>query len=242
MEWFKEWFDSPYYHLLYGARNDHEAWLFIDNLLAYMRTPTNSTMLDLGCGKGRFAKYLAHKGFDVTGVDYSPQSIAFAKAFEQENLSFYTHDMRDVFRINYFDYVLNFFTSFGYFEKPKENERTLKNVYKNLKPNGVFIIDYFNSKYVLNNLVPNETKTICDVVFDISKKISGDFVVKDIKFTSEDKNYYFQERVRAFSERELVDLLLAAGFDVQTIFGNYQLQPFDADHSKRIIIIAKKAS
>ena len=149
MEWFKEWFDSPYYHLLYGAR----------------------TMLDLGCGKGRFAKYLAHKGFDVTGVDYSPQSIAFAKAFEQENLSFYTHDMRDVFRINYFDYVLNFFTSFGYFEKPKENERTLKNVYKNLKPNGVFIIDYFNSKYVLNNLVPNETKTICDVVFDISKKM-----------------------------------------------------------------------
>jgi SAM-dependent methyltransferase len=63
-------------------------------------------MVDIACGKGRHSKFLAAKGFDVTGIDISTDSIQYAKQFETDNLHFFVHDMRLLFWINYFDYAL----------------------------------------------------------------------------------------------------------------------------------------
>ena len=99
-EWFKNWFDSPYYHLLYHQRNDVEAELFIDNLLAYLQPEPEASFLDIACGRGRHAIYLNKKGFSVTGVDLSESNILFAQEFQQENLHFFVHDMRRPSRVN----------------------------------------------------------------------------------------------------------------------------------------------
>ena len=69
--WFKDWFNSPYYHQLYFKRDDKEAEAFIDKLINYLKPPAGSTMLDVACGKGRHSIQLANKGFDVTGIDLS---------------------------------------------------------------------------------------------------------------------------------------------------------------------------
>src|SRR5688572_24580227 len=109
--WFKEWFNSPYYHLLYNHRDDKEAITFINQLIKYLAPPVGSRMLDVACGKGRHSKALAEMGFDVTGIDLSFESINEALEFADENLHFFQHDMRLPFWINYFDYAFNFFTS-----------------------------------------------------------------------------------------------------------------------------------
>ncbi len=109
MDWFADWFNSPYYHLLYRHRNDTEAQLFIDNLLAVLKPLPHTHVLDLACGKGRHARYMAQKmDWNVTGVDLSPESIAFAQQWAYGNLHFAVHDMRQVFKANAFDYVFNF--------------------------------------------------------------------------------------------------------------------------------------
>nr|MCU0349019.1 methyltransferase domain-containing protein [Saprospiraceae bacterium] len=115
-DWFKNWFNSPYYHLLYKNRDEQEAKNFIDRLLTELRPLDGATVLDLACGKGRYSRYLASKQYKVTGLDIAEESIRFAQQFENEHLSFFQHDMRLPYRINYFDYIFNFFTSFGYFE------------------------------------------------------------------------------------------------------------------------------
>src|SRR3989344_5362829 len=120
-EWFECWFDSPYYHVLYKNRDFTEAELFIDNLVQLIKPSKSNRILDLACGKGRHAIYLNKKGFDVTGIDLSEKSIECAKISGNETLHFYTHDMRKLFRSNYFDIVLNLFTSFGYFEQERED-------------------------------------------------------------------------------------------------------------------------
>src|SRR5215218_11305382 len=120
-EWFKEWFDSAFYHKLYFNRDEKEAQAFISNLLSHLQPAATSRMLDAGCGRGRHARFLASKGFDVTGFDLSHNSIAYAKQFEAENLHFYQHDMRLPSWINYFDVTFNFFTSFGYFPTRREH-------------------------------------------------------------------------------------------------------------------------
>ncbi|WP_341840998.1 class I SAM-dependent methyltransferase [Chitinophaga caseinilytica] len=172
-QWFKDWFNSPYYHLLYNNRDEREASAFIDKLVDYLRPDAGALMLDVACGRGRHARYLADKGFNVTGIDLSEESIAAARKLENERLSFFQHDMRLPFRINYFDIVFNFFTSFGYFETRHENDNALRTLTNSLKPGGRLVLDYLNSPFAAAHLVPNEIKEIDDVVFDIHREVEG---------------------------------------------------------------------
>ena len=91
--WYTSWFDSPYYHILYKNRDDKEAGLFMKNLTSFLNLSTSSKILDLACGKGRHSKYLNQLGYHVTGIDLSPQSIVYAKQFENDKLFFEEHDM-----------------------------------------------------------------------------------------------------------------------------------------------------
>src|SRR5687768_8719546 len=105
MSWFESWFDAPYYHIFYQHRNEREVEHFLDNLLGILKPNPASSMLDLGCGRGRHSVYLNEKGFQVTGVDLSEQSFKYCMQIENEMLSFFLHDMRKIFRRNDFDYV-----------------------------------------------------------------------------------------------------------------------------------------
>ena len=121
--WFKEWFNSPYYHKLYFEHDEKEASAFITRLLNKLSVPEQAKLLDVACGRGRHSKILASHGFDVTGIDLAPASIAIAKAQENGHLHFYEHDMRLPFWINYFDYAFNFFTS-SVISEPNANTTT----------------------------------------------------------------------------------------------------------------------
>ncbi len=241
-EWFEDWFDSPYYHILYKYRDDSEAEGFIDHLLQTLQPKAAAKVLDLACGRGRYSRYLAGKGYEVCGLDLSPQSIAHARQFERDNLSFFVHDMREPFRTDAFDYIFSFFTSFGYFDTETEDLATLKNVRLGLKPGGMFVLDFFNSEYVRQQLTGPEQKTIDGITFGLHKRIAGNKVVKTIRFRSrEGQDYYFEERVRLMELEDFQRLFAAAGLHIVKTYGDYQLQPFDPENSPRLIVEAKPA-
>ena len=239
-EWFAAWFDSPYYYILYKNHDENEAKNTLDRLLAAMQLKPHARVLDLACGKGRHSKYLAEKGYDVTGIDISHSSIAFARQFEHDNLSFYQHDMRLPFRINYYDAVLNMFTSFGYFQTDEDHLRTLKNVAKELHRDGLFLLDFFNTEWVRQHLVPEDRKTVDGIEFHLKKHISGGYVYKSVTFHAENKDFHFREKVRLFEYADFERLFDQAGLNILQTFGNYQLDPFDVATSPRLILIARK--
>ena len=239
-EWFEQWFDSPYYHALYKSRDEKEARNTLDNLLRALDLPPGARILDLACGKGRHSRYLAENGFDVTGLDISFASIEFARQLEHEQLAFYQHDMRFPFRINYFDAVMNMFTSFGYFVTDRDHLLTLKNVQKGLKPGGYFLLDYFNAEWVQQNLVPEEVKTVDGVAFHLKRNIRDGYVFKSVEFEAEGRAFQFLERVRLFTLGDFESLFAAAGLTVSRTYGDYDLSDFTREHSRRLIIIAQK--
>ena len=115
MQWFEEWFDTPYYHILYSNRDYREAENFLNLLTAFLKLEKKSSIIDLACGKGRHSIYLNKLGYKVLGLDLSEQSISYDKKFENESLEFRVHDMRNRIESEPVDSVFNLFTSFVYF-------------------------------------------------------------------------------------------------------------------------------
>ena len=126
-DWFSDWFNTKYYHILYKNRNDDEAQIFMRNITSFLNLKKQTHILDLPCGKGRHAVYLNSLGYKVTGGDLSENSIEYAKQFENDSLLFRIKDMRQGFEYQY-DAIFNLFTSFGYFDTDEEDILVLKNM------------------------------------------------------------------------------------------------------------------
>lgn len=236
--WFTSWFDTPFYHILYKDRDDTEAQAFMDTLTGYLNIPEHGTILDLACGKGRHARYLNEIGFDVTGADLSENSINFAKQFENHRLQFAVHDMCKPFGKE-FDAVFNLFTSFGYFEDDADNLKTIKSIKAELNEFGFGVIDFMNSEFVIDNLVPEEVKTVEGIDFHLKRYVEDGYIIKDITFTADDKLYNFQERVRGFTLANFKSLFEQAGVFLLDVFGDYKLNKFNNKTSKRLVMIFK---
>lgn len=239
-EWFSSWFDTPYYHILYKNRDYSEASLFIDNITRFLDLKPKVVCWDLCCGKGRHSIYLNKKGYRVIGTDLSASSICEAGKSANETLEFYQHDMRKLFRTNYFDVVFNLFTSFGYFEKREDDLHVFDSVQKSLKPNGLFVFDYLNADYVKRILTGKDSKTIDGITFNISKRIENNTVIKNIDFTDEGKDYHFEERVKLFDKSYFEGLAADCNLSILQTFGNYQLESFDRSTSPRLILVLQK--
>ncbi|HYJ64900.1 MAG TPA: class I SAM-dependent methyltransferase [Parafilimonas sp.] len=241
-EWFRLWFNSPYYHLLYKNRNEAEAIACINSFTEYLKIPEGSFILDAACGKGRHSRAFAAKGFNVTGIDLSPDSIIEAKRYEQENLHFYVHDLRLPFWINYFNYAFNFFTSFGYFKTMREHNDAIRTITQSLKLNGVFVIDYLNVRYVEDNFVAHEEKKMGSVFFKISRWFNDDKFYKRIQVEDEEKNLSetYTEEVKKFTLGDFTDMLSYGGLLIENAFGDYTFEKYDVKKSPRMIIVAKK--
>ena len=240
--WYKDWFNSPFYHKLYFERDEKEADAFILKLIDHLEPLPGSYMLDVACGRGRHSRILAKKGFVVTGIDISFDSIAFAKKFENESLEFYQHDMRLPFRVNYYNYVFNFFTSFGYFKTRREHDDAIRTIANGLRSNGVFVIDYLNVHFSEDHLIYNEEKTINGTNYEIHRWHDETHFYK--KMIIHDPLLLhpvdFTEKVSKFSFGDFNDMLSYHGLQVQEIFGDYQLGRYDVRTKPRLIIVAKK--
>jgi SAM-dependent methyltransferase len=239
-EWYVEWFNSPWYHLLYNHRNEDEANFFINNLCHHLRLPQGARIWDVACGKGRHAAVLAKKGFNVTGTDLSPNSIAEASQITAENMEFLLHDMREPFRKNYFDAVFNLFTSIGYFKEAEDNVSVFRNVSYSLKKGGVFVIDFFNSSKVVAKLKPEYVEKRDDVIFNITKKVEGNSIIKKIEFEADGQQHQFEESVTLLKMDDFQKFAAGTGLELQNTFGNYYLEPFNEKTSDRLILIFKK--
>jgi len=240
--WYKDWFNSPYYHLLYQNRDETEANDFLRRLLNHLQPAASSYMLDVACGKGRYSKALAEIGFDITGIDLSFSSIDEAKEFEGDNLHFYQHDMRLPFWINFFDYAFNFFTSFGYFRTRREHDNAIRTIAQSLKPGGVFVIDYLNVHYAETHQQAF-AKQIDDITFHVSKWNDETHFYKQIQVTqngNKSPKHLYTERVAKFSLGDFTEMLAYQNMQVQEVFGDYQLGRYDVHNSPRMIIIARK--
>lgn len=236
--WFKSWFDSPYYHLLYKHRNEEEALFFITHLIKLFPSSKQS-LLDMACGRGRHSRMFHKMGLEVTGVDLSKNNIAFARKFEAKGLKFLQKDMLIPMESK-FDLVTNLFTSMGYFPNASDNWKVIQSMKTNLNVGGYGVIDFLNVNYAEKLFPSKETKTIDGVQFSITKTADDSFFYKHIEVDDQGKKFEFIEKLKKINRSEFEDCIKKEGLELIHVFGNHDLSEFKKNTSKRLILIFKK--
>ena len=237
-DWFTDWFNTPYYHILYKDRNDDEAQLFMKHITTFLNLPKKTHILDLPCGRGRHSVFLNSLGYKVTGGDLAANSIKLAKKFENKTLNFKVQDMRVPFNSKY-DAVFNLFTSFGYFKDDKEDILILNNIKQSLKKDGFFVFDFLNAEKVKLNIVAEEIKVVNSITFKIKREIKNGFILKHISFFADGKNHSYTEQVKYLDRDKMTTFFEKVGFNITNVFGDYNLNAYEAKTSDRLILIAK---
>ena len=152
--------------------------------------------------------------------------------------------MRVPFGSRTFDYVFNFFTSFGYFDEARDHEAVARNMAAALKDGGRLVVDYLNVRYADAHLRPHEETTIDGVAYRISRSVDGGFFVKRIVVDDGSAGAPAQhvERVARFTLPDFDRLLGSHGLTIEEVYGNYSLGAYDAHSSPRLIMVARKTA
>lgn len=199
-------------------------------------------LLDLACGHGRIANQLAARGVRVTGLDATPLFLTRARQDATAHglaVEYVDGDMRSLpWPEGRFDRVLNWFTSFGYFEDD-DNRRVLQEVRRVLRHDGMLVIENNNLPELLPRWLPSVVvERDGNLMIDRSSfdPVSGRTttqrtIVRDGRL----RRFHFS--VRVFIAAELGDWLRTAGF--RTVdFVDQAGEPLTAS-SRRMVTIAR---
>jgi SAM-dependent methyltransferase len=241
MAWYKDWFGEEYAEL-YSYRDDSEAEQDADFVEHYLGTgsPHPRAVLDLACGAGRHTAALRRRGYRTLGVDLSLHLLARMLA---RGLPRVAGDMRRLpFTDGSFDWILNFFTSFGYFDAERENFLVLEEIARVLAPGGRFLIDLMNPAPALAGLKPRETQALAggeaavERWYDAATQRMHKRIV--VRSPDEPPRTYF-ESVRLYQPEEVTIGLRWAGLEVGSLFGSFHGDPYQRD-SQRLIVLGHK--
>jgi len=236
---------------LFGAKNDVE---FYKDLAL----KSGNKALELGVGTGRVAIPLARAKITVVGIDNSIHMLRIArKKLNRETdavrrrMVLKTGDMKDFDLNQSFPFIYIPASTFDHNITVEERKQTLNCIYNHLEKNGTFALDLEQATsdkaetswgidrkeidattMVVRSIFTrrNTMKRICslDLFFD---------VYKDGKLA---ERYHEYGEVAVISKSRIIELLEAAGFKVETIYGNFDKTEYRTD-SPRIVIVARKA-
>jgi SAM-dependent methyltransferase len=204
-------------------------------------------VLDVPCGGGRHSLALAGLGFDMTGVDISTDFLTTARRQTAPTIGSITweeREMRDLPWPERFEGAYSFGNSFGYLDD-EGNCAFLRAVAAALKPGARFALE---SGYVMEHLFPvlqeRSSYPVGDIVMEAHRRYDPTESRLHVEYTLT-RGSAIEKRsmsARIYSYRELVELLVKAGFtDVQG-YGSLTREPFRLAAGPALMVASKPRS
>jgi SAM-dependent methyltransferase len=239
----RELFDDDYLYFYEPFLSDERSDADAEVIARLLDLRPGMRVLDVPCGHGRIAGRLARAGCEVVGIDYTPKFIELARA-RHPQATFTIRDMRELDYDAEFDAVVNWYTSFGYFD-PDTNDAVLASFARALKRGGGLVLELHNPARLASILAltggtsASVTERDGDLMVDrftidaeTGRSRTERFLVRDgrvrrIEFTL--------EQVPA---DRLTDRLHTAGFEQVELFGA-RGSAYDPD-GPRLIAVARR--
>ncbi|HLC22154.1 MAG TPA: class I SAM-dependent methyltransferase [Candidatus Nanoarchaeia archaeon] len=171
-----------YYDLVYKDKPYAEECDFVEKLMQRfskindetMQKSTQKTILDLGCGTGRYSLILAQRGYQVTGTDLSADMIALAKKRASDarvNVDFHVMPMQETQLDRQFDVIIGMFHVFGYLTDYQDIEKMLHKTKEHMHKDSLLILDFWNGEMVLKDTWPQKVKIFSEIVDRVPTRI-----------------------------------------------------------------------
>ncbi len=242
-EWFETFFNGLYGQVLGGERHEAKAAKEAKMVKRLIGLRKGRRVLDCPCGLGRLTFQLAKMGLGAIGVDLTASYIRRARRRgkkEGADVRFVHADMRELPFDGEFDAVINWFTSFGYFDDAG-NLATAKAAFTALKPGGKFLIEMLNKSWVLSHFQGDHDDTIGGVRivsharWDArSRRVRNTWI-----FSKGKKVEKHRFSLRLYNGAEMRLLMQSAGFRDIQLFGHPPVGRFTR-HSRRMIAIGRR--
>lgn len=209
---------SRYYDLLYRDKDYPSEARYVDGLIR-KHVPEASSMLELGCGTGRYTREFARLGYSVHGVDLSEEMIDEARKTSCDRVTFSCGDMRSLRLGKRFDAVVALFHVLSYQTEDEDVRDALTTVGEHLRPGGVAVLDFWYGPAVLAQQPEVRFKEVSDDRVEVYRValpvLHDDINVVDVNyraFIREKSSGCIEElrechRMRYFFEREIRDFL-----------------------------------
>ena len=245
---------ARFYDLDYGDRDEDL------DLYQQFAQQCGSPILELACGTGRVLLPLARQGYRITGVDVSPSMLAVARrrvAAEglDEHVTLVEQDMRQLDLDGRFNLAFVAANSFSHLPTLDEHLAALERIRQHLNPGGLLLLDLFNpdperllasgGQVVLEKVMTDPQsghrllKYYSNQVDMGEQTLSITFIVDEVDDQGGVKRTIFPFTVRYFYRFELELLLRQAGFEVEAIYGSWDLEMFSSD-SDKLFAVARR--
>lgn len=112
-----------------------------DQLSRVLPLADGADLIDLGCGPGLYCAELSKKGYHLTGIDQSENSIQYARSHAPDpSVTYVLGSYLEPFGSGTFDAALLIYEDFGVFG-PENRRKLLGNIHQALRPGGWFVLD-----------------------------------------------------------------------------------------------------
>jgi len=228
---------------------------FVDSCLRAYSIGDTHRILELACGTGQHAFRLEKLGYEIVATDYSEDMLRHAKrkaALLSSKVDFRLHDMRNIdLPDDPFDAVICLFDSIGYVLTNQALIETLKGVHRHLRPNGLFVFEFWHASAMLRSFEPlriGRWSTSEGEVLRVSKtslRYAEQIAIVDYDiFELRDSGIYAVYREthanRYFLLQEMAGWLAAAGFSPLKWFCGYANDESITEHTWHILAVARR--
>ena len=228
---------------------NYPAWAdFLETLFAKEKRPVH-TVLDLACGTGTMTFLLADRGYELIGVDFSPEMLAVAaeKTVAEGRIPpiFLCQSMEDLDLYGTVDACVCLLDSLNHITDKNALKRALHRVWLFLEPGGLFVFDVHTPEHLASldgEMFLDETEDaycVWRTEYDRRRKVCT--YAMDV-FRQEGDLWRREEEVheeRAYTTEELTELLRGAGFLDIRQYGDKKLRKPKAGED-RVFFTARK--
>lgn len=217
---------------------------FLENVFTiYDKNP--NLVCDLACGTGNITIPMSRRGYDMIGVDVSPEmlDVARSKNNSGKDILYLCQDMKKLDLYGTCDAFLCMTDGFNYITSME----ALKKIFNRIRtcfiePDGIFIFD-LSSVYKLKNVLGGNIFIYDkdDMFYTWENSYKEPFCKMELNFFKKDGEVYTRfvesQIQRAYTKKQIENLLIESGFSKVDVYGGYTFNP-PGNSENRLVFVA----